>query len=1017
MGNGVTLVEAPAGFGKTTLLAQFAADVDYHPVWLSLDATSGAPEVLAHQLGVAFSGDSDVEPPATALKPSDLQAYLGAELHRAIAHSELPLLLVVDNIQELIDCRQATNLLTWLLGCLPEGNEVVLLGRERPFLPSLSADVATGDVLLIDSTELAFTREEVERLVAEVSPNRDTQAILDSTDGWPVGVMAALACETNPEGASRAAFDQYLQQEVWAKVPGELKATLRQLSLQPSITRSGVEMEFGRAAWRAIASWMESREFLCEQLSPVEFRLNPLLRQFIASEFDELDPEGYAEAFQLVIDDLVASGNIPEAIEFARSGGTEQQLAALLEEHSPHLIIQGCNTLLQRAFDCIGEPTLRRRPLLRGMATRLMAHVGDPDDAIRKANALVRDARVGATAHGHALMAKIRSARLMGRYDEAQTAALQLAELAPELEPDLQAEVNYSLAEFELSVERDFVSAEDRLRSVIADCERRQLEPLGLLARSTLGQTLAMRGNAPEAVTVLTRAARGWRSLGGSSNLGWVLNNLGMAHVQAGDFTSAATVLQEAVEEGRNCANQRNVAYATASLGDAELALGHFERARVHYEEAIRICATDALDESLAALSIAGLSGALLGAGDISQADFFSRRALLVAVSSANAYEIAICKLQQAAVDFAAGNHAVAITAAAEAAAGFTEMDVLPQVATAHYRVAMANFKSGKRAEAEQSLAHVAAALPEPWMAGALVPIVREDPMFAQWAASRQAVGAAFRDLLERHSFESVAAANTEADSAPTRFPAVRAHSLGRLAVEVAGAELSDEAWASARAKEMFFLLLSNRAGLRKEEAVESLYPDLPREKCNSAFHSNLYRVRRALYQSSVIKGSDGIYQLNPEGDFDWDVTRFEGAIESAYRSPEGSKERASALQQAVELYTGPFATTFQSEWAATVRSRLEERAQESLAMLAGFFAGRNDFESAALCMERVLRANQFNEEAAYQFARYRSRAGQVVQALKFIDQYDERYNEEFGEHPPQRFGELRAEIAAGVAV
>jgi two-component SAPR family response regulator len=267
----------------------------------------------------------------------------------------------------------------------------------------------------------------------------------------------------------------------------------------------------------------------------------------------------------------------------------------------------------------------------------------------------------------------------------------------------------------------------------------------------------------------------------------------------------------------------------------------------------------------------------------------------------------------------------------------------------------MASFKSGKRSEAEKSLGLVAEALPEPWMAGALVPIVREDPMFAQWAATRQSVSIAFRDLLERHSFESTTSP-IDIETLPVRFPSVRAQSLGRLAVEVGGKELSDEAWASARAKEMFFLLLSNRSGIRKEEAVESLYPDLPREKCNSAFHSNLYRVRRALYQSSVIKGSDGVYQLNPDGEFDWDVARFEEAIESARRAPEGSKERASSLQQAVELYAGPFAAAFHSEWAASVRSRLEGDAQESLATLAGYFAGREDFESAALCMERVLR-------------------------------------------------------------
>jgi DNA-binding SARP family transcriptional activator len=474
----------------------------------------------------------------------------------------------------------------------------------------------------------------------------------------------------------------------------------------------------------------------------------------------------------------------------------------------------------------------------------------------------------------------------------------------------------------------------------------------------------------------------------------------------------------EAVEEGLNCANQRNVGYATASLGDAELALGNFEKARVHFEEAIRICATDALDEALAALSIAGLSAALRGAGDLQQADFFSRRALLVAVSSANSYEIAWCKLGQAAVEYSSGNLVASVAEASEAASRFAHMEVLPMLAASYYRVAMAQFKAGKRQEAEESLSAAAEALREPWMVSAVAPMVRESPMFAQWAASRKSLGVVFRELLERQSFESAGQSESDAPDAPaTLFPPVSARSLGRVSVQVGGREVDDEAWASARAKEMFFLLLSSRDGIRKEEAVERLYPELPREKCNSAFHSNLYRVRRALYQKCVVKGNDGVYQLNPEGTFEWDVEQFETAISRARDAEAGSHERAASLQEALELYSGPFATIFHSEWAESIRARLDDQANESLAALAGFFAGREDFESAAMCMERVLRTNRYNEEAAFQLARYRTRAGHTVQALRFLDDYGHEYASEFGVNLPKRFTQLRAAIAGGVAV
>ncbi|MCL4242180.1 MAG: hypothetical protein KJ048_12605 [Dehalococcoidia bacterium] len=1018
IGNGLTVIQAPAGYGKTTLIASFATEVEFHPAWLSLDASAGAPEVLAQQLAAALAGDREVEPPAVATKFSDLQAYLHAAARQAADESGLPLLVVIDNVEELADGREAGALLVWLMEVLPEGSEVILSGREVPFIPSINALIATGELTVLEAADLAFDQDELAAAIELSGAAANPGTIAQLTAGWPVAVMATLAGGAGSgDRLSAAAFDRYLQSEVWERVPSEVQDVLRRVALHPTIERAGVELDFSPAAWRQLTAWASTRDFLCEHLSPAEFRLNPMLRQFIVAEFQRADPEAYDDAVQHVLQSMIAAGDLNEAVEFARSAASERYLAEVLEAHSGQLIIQGAFTLLWRAFECISTTTLGRRPLLRALLARLTAHHGDPEEALRKANLVLRDpSNIGAP-RVHALLATLRSLRLLGRLEEATSTAHQLRALECGDDLLLQTEVAYQSAEFELSITRNFVRAEELLNEAIRMSEHGHVEPLGLLARSTLGQALAMHGDAPAAVTVLTRAAQGWRSLGRSSNLGWVLNNLGMSHLQAGDFASAVSVLTEAIQEGIDCGNQRNVAYATASLGDAELALGHFQNAREHYEEAIRICATDALDETLASLSIAGLSAAFLGLGDLQQADFFSRRALLVALASANDYEVAHCKLQQAACEFAAGNYVSAVSEAAQAAERFEAMEVLPSLAIAHYRIAMAQFRANKRAEAQEEIGRSAAAIKEPWMASALVPLMRENPMFAQWAASRATAGRVFRDLLERQSFGVLAPAEEQAAVEPRgRLPRVVARSLGALSVSVGGRDVSDEQWASARAKEMFFLLLSHRSGLRKEEAVEHLYPDLPREKCNSAFHSNLYRIRKALYQDSVVK-RDGAYLLNPEGQFDWDVEEFEAAIARGRGANPGSKDRALAFQEAVEKYAGPFAEVFQSEWAAATRARLEGEAHESLAMLAAYFASRDDYESAAMCMERVLRANQYNEEAAYQLARYRGKAGQTVQALRFIDDYGSTYASELGEQLPERFWRLRADIAAGVAV
>src|SRR4029079_2004167 len=110
------------------------------------------------------------------------------------------------------------------------------------------------------------------------------------------------------------------------------------------------------------------------------------------------------------------------------------------------------------------------------------------------------------------------------------------------------------------------------------------------------------------------------------------------------------------------------------------------------------------------------------------------------------------------------------------------------------------------------------------------------------------------------------------------------------------------------------------------------------------------------------------------------------------------------------------FATTFYSEWAESLRTREMAKAQGALASLAGYYASRGDFEAASSCMERVLEIDSLDDEAAYQLADYRTRAGQPAAALSILDTFSRSYERELGEPVPERLERLRGRIASGRA-
>lgn len=1020
IGSGLSVVHAPVGFGKSALLAAFATEAagDFDVHWLTLDASSASPEVFAEQLARAILGEDRAQPPATAEKLDDLRAYLGTALQDEGA-SDRPLLLIVDNVHELASSEDATDLLGWVLECGPQDAEVILSGRALPPLTMLEGSIATGECLLIESADLAFTLEEIAVLLPEDSP-LDAHQLLAATGGWPAGVMATIAGGVTVPGAplsrASAAWKQYLASEVWAFVPAGLQPSLLRVSLPLVCSDEIAETLIGRREWLQLRAWLAEHDFLYEALGDDALRFNPLLRDFLRSEFERTSADDFEAAVGQVVLHLDSTGRVADAIEIARDAHHVDALVGIVREQSRRLLHQGAFTLLKRAFEAIPGAVLDSNPLLKAMYARVLAHTGRPGEALDIVDEIFARPRAPREAKIHALLAKYRALRLLGCPEQLPEIFATARELGLTLDGSLTAELRYNEAHLVLALDSDFDRAAALLNESIEHCQRSRAPILELLARSTLGQLLAMKGDCPAAVSELTKAARGWRELGGSANLGWVLNNLGMAHVSVGDFESGVVTLEEARRHGLSSENARNLAYATASLADAELARGQFNRARTCYEEAIRLCSEEVPDETLACLSISGLAGALLGLGDVQGADYFSQRALYIAETLGNPYEVGMCLVQHAAIASASQDHTAALAAVRRAIQLFSSINGEASLRAAYYRLALCQFRANHRGEAQSALQELAPLIREPWMLGALLPAVRENPMFAQWVAARGTLGDSFRDLLQRHPFTAVADEEAASDDEPGRLPRVSARSLGPVRVAVGGREVPDEAWASARAKEMFFLLLANRAGIRKEEAVERLYPDLDADKCNSAFHSNLYRVRRALYQDSVVK-KDGAYMLNPEAEFEWDVERFEETMDRAARLPAGSDERAALYREALALYRGPFAAAFYSEWAETVRRRTEDRAQEALSLLAGYYAGREDWDAAAGVMEKLLERNRLNEEAAYGLVRYRARAGHAVAALAFLDDYGRAYSEDLGEPLPARFRQLRNNIAAGVPV
>ncbi len=219
-GRKLTLVSAPAGFGKTTLLSEWLAGCARPIAWLSLDAGDSDPIcfltylVAALQTLAAHIG-AGVLDGLQAPQPPDIEAILTALLNEITALPD-PFVLVLDDYH-LVDAK-AVNVstavtaapsvdqaLTYLLEHLPPKMHLVIATREDPALP-LARLRARGQLTELRAADLRFTPAEAAGFLKEVMglnlSAEDIAALETRTEGWIAGLqLAALSMQGHQDTA------------------------------------------------------------------------------------------------------------------------------------------------------------------------------------------------------------------------------------------------------------------------------------------------------------------------------------------------------------------------------------------------------------------------------------------------------------------------------------------------------------------------------------------------------------------------------------------------------------------------------------------------------------------------------------------------------------------------------------------------------------------------------------------------------------------------------------------------
>ncbi len=380
-GKKLTLVSAPAGFGKTSLLSEWIASIQKREArirvaWLSLEQSDNDPvRFLNYVVATVQAADPDIELPP--LNPqSSADATLGALLNEVnrVSHE---LILVLDDFQ-FIEEQSIRDAIVFLIEHLPVNLHVVISSRSDPLLP-LARLRAGGDITELRAADLRFTPDESAAFLNATMglslSSEDVAALESRTEGWIAGLqLAALSLQDRTDvtdfiaafaGSHRFVVD-YLVEEVLERAPLRVREFLCQTAILDRLSGPLCDAVTGQIGGDAMLESLERANLFVVPLDDHRqwFRYHHLFADVLHSRLLAHGQEHVANLHRLASEWFEHNGDFDDAVSHALEAKDFPRAARVIEATIPQIRKSRHDSALLGWLTMLPEETIRRRPVL-----------------------------------------------------------------------------------------------------------------------------------------------------------------------------------------------------------------------------------------------------------------------------------------------------------------------------------------------------------------------------------------------------------------------------------------------------------------------------------------------------------------------------------------------------------------------------------------------------------------------------------------------------------------------------
>jgi LuxR family maltose regulon positive regulatory protein len=377
----LTLVSAPAGFGKTTVVSEWIRGSGHPTAWLSLDKNDNdLSRFLIYLIAALQNIDSEIGVDVQAVLEESLSPNHEILLTRLIREMERlseKSIIVLDDYH-LIDSKPIHDDINFLIEYLPPSIHIVICGRTDPPLPIARLRVH-GEVNEVRTSQLRFTESEVANFLNDrmgFDLSSDGIAALEArTEGWIASLkLAALSMQGRdnwPEfiakfsGSHRYVID-YLVDEVMARQPKEVRTFLRRTSILERFCKPLSEYVVGESQDLDIIDYLDRSNLFLIPLDDHRewYRYHHLFADFLSQRLRETERDIIPELYQRASQWYENEGLLDEAIQYAVAAGDLENATRLIDGIAADLLMQAesyklLNYVEQLPSDlCQGYPML-----------------------------------------------------------------------------------------------------------------------------------------------------------------------------------------------------------------------------------------------------------------------------------------------------------------------------------------------------------------------------------------------------------------------------------------------------------------------------------------------------------------------------------------------------------------------------------------------------------------------------------------------------------------------------------